>query len=117
MDRYVAVFVPLASDMVACVPGVVLCRYFSVAPDVTNEPTVLVVPAANFNVPRLNVNARLEPRVKASAQDNVPAPLLVTGKSIVLVLLVIVCVPLVALNDIALALAVSVMPEASVRLP
>ena len=112
-------FVPLASDMVACVPGVVLCKYFSVAPDVTNEPTVLVVPAANFNVPRLNVNARVEPRVKASAQVTVVAlfPLIAMGKSIVLALLVIVCVPLVALNDIALALTVSVMPEAIVRLP
>ena len=78
IDKWVTVLVPLASLMVACVPGVVLCRYFSVVPVVTNEPTVLVVPAASWSVPLVIVNAPVT--VKASEQAQVPpTPLKVTA--------------------------------------
>jgi hypothetical protein len=108
--------VPLASEIVAWVPGVVLPRYFMVVPVVTNEPTVLVTPGFKFSVPPVKVSALVEPSVKASRQLVVPVPPKVTGKSIVLVLLVIVCVP-APLNVVVNVPAVSVMPADSVRLP
>jgi hypothetical protein len=93
MVRYVTVSVPLASEIVACVPGVVLPKNLAVVPVVTNEPTVLVAPDFRFRVPFVKVSALVAPNVKASRQLVVPAPLKVTGKSIVCVLLVIVAVP------------------------
>jgi hypothetical protein len=93
MVRYVTVSVPLASEIVACVPGVVLPKNLAVVPVVTNEPTPLVAPDFRFKVPLVKVSALVEPSVKASRQLVVPVPLKVTGKSIVCVLLVIVAVP------------------------
>ena len=91
IDKYDTEFVPLASLMVACVPGVVPARYFMVVPLVTKLPTVLVVPALSFSVPLVRVRARVEPSVKASLQlHSPPIPLNTMGRSMVTPLVVIV---------------------------
>jgi hypothetical protein len=100
------------------VPGVVLPKNFGDVPVVTKEPTVLVVLAARFRVPPVKVSALAVtgPNVKASRQLVVPLLLKVTGKSIALPLLVIVCVPVLS-NVVTNAPLVSVMPDARVRSP
>ena len=66
MCRYVTVLVPLGAEIVACDPGVVACRYFTVVPEVTSAPTVFVVPDLSCSVPLVNVKALVEPSVRAS---------------------------------------------------
>lgn len=74
-----------------------LCKNFWFVPDVTNVPTVLVVPEANFNVPLVIVSARVDPSVKASCIVQVPpTPLNVNGRSKKTLAVVIVFVPEVA---------------------
>ncbi len=88
---------PLASERVACDPGVVADKNFWFVPDVANEPTVLVVPDLSCNVPFVIVSALVEPSVRASCiAHEPPIPLNVSGKSNVLPALVIVFVPDVA---------------------
>ena len=75
--RYDTVLVPLASLMVAGVPGVALNKNFGFVPDVLNAPTVLVVPAASLSVPLIIVSVLVTD--KASVQFQAPpTPLMFT---------------------------------------
>jgi len=109
--------VPLASDKVAWSPALVDCRYFTVVPDVTKLPTVLVAPFLNLTVPAENVKLRVDPWVNASPNETVPLVLTTNGKSIVRPLDVIVCVPEGAANVVLPAPAPAVIVAESVKLP
>ena len=70
------------------------------------------------NVPAVSVNALVDPKVRAPASWVVALLFTVTGKSRVRPLVVMVWVPDVATNVVAVAPAVSVPPAAGiVRLP
>ena len=82
-----------------------------------NKPAVKFLPLAS-KVPLVRVTVRVEPTTISSANCQVPpTPLKVIGKSSVLPLLVMVLVPEVAAKVVALAPAVKVMPEETVKLP
>ncbi len=109
---------PVACDSVACDPASVDSRNFWVVPDVRNDPTVLVVPFLNCKVPAVKVKARVEPWVSASWKATVaPGAFTSMGQSIVLPLVVMVCVPDVALNCRADVPDATVIPVDNVRFP
>ena len=70
------------------------------------------------NVPAVSVNALVDPKVRAPASWVVALLFIVNGKSRVRPLVVMVCVPEVAIKLMAVVPAVSVPPDAgTVRLP
>ncbi len=70
-----------------------------------------------LNVPFVSVKARAAMLSASVTCHAPPAPLKISGKSSVLPALVMLLVPLVAPNVVALAPAVTVIPDAIVRLP
>ena len=82
-----------------------------------NVPNVQTLPLRS-KVPLVRNKARVEPSVIASASCHVPpTPLNVTGKSIVLPLLVMVLVPDVEVKVMVLLPAPTVIPDARVSEP
>ena len=108
---------PLASDRVACDPGVVADRNFWFVPDVAIEPTVFVVPDLSCNVPLVIVKALVEPSVRASCIAHVPPiPSKVMALLMVTLLVVIVWAVVAAKVKVFVPL-VTVMPVDNTKSP
>ena len=111
------------STMVAALPDTAICP---VVPKVKDLVLLLLelnicavsVKLLRSNVPAVSVKVRVDPKVRAPANWVVALLFTVTGKSRVRPLVVMVCVPEVAIKLMAVVPAVSVPPDAgTVRLP